>query len=97
MGRYRMFPRVGIFASLGVRKLISDDQWSLGYGCKGIQSALGVSLVLGSTSTPAAQGRAQQGFIHEKICQREQPRKGNRKYKVPEAETHLTLLRNRLY
>lgn len=34
----------------GVRRLVSDDQEAFGGGCKGIQLASEVSLVLGSTS-----------------------------------------------
>ena len=33
---------------MGVRKLVSDDQWAFGDGYKGAQSALEVTLVLGS-------------------------------------------------
>ena len=58
---------MGIFAYLGVRKLVSDYQRAFGNSYRGVQSALEVSLVLDSSSVvlvqdlaPVAGGRTQQ-------------------------------------
>ena len=43
---------------LGAKKLVSDDQWAFGNGYRGAQSALEVTLVLGSTSVALVRGLA---------------------------------------
>ena len=58
LGCHRVFTGVGIFAKLGVRKLVSDDQGAFGSGYKGAQLASEVTLVLGSTSVASQQGPA---------------------------------------
>ena len=50
---------------MGVRKLVSDDQWAFGNGYKGAQSALEVTLVLGSASVALGAGL---NNVYSQLC-----------------------------
>ena len=53
-----MLTEVGIFASLGVGKLVSEYQGAFGNGYKRTQSASEMSLILGSSSVALVQSLA---------------------------------------
>ena len=55
MGHYGVFTGVGIFASFGVRKLVSDHQGAFGNSYKRALLASKVTLVLGSASVALGQ------------------------------------------
>ena len=55
LGCYRVLTGAGVFAWFGVREPANDDQEAFGNGYRAAQSAVEVTLVLGSTSVALIQ------------------------------------------